>query len=182
MSKTLIALAIAFALTSCAKMEVLRVANNNDETKGVRFYRPWPYLLISPVLDKEGALLNTTIATIIWLPNLAEQYQILPDAGIGSVDISPTLTDGWNLTALNSKIDSKASENIGAIADLLSSIGEVKSPTAAVTDGGENVKKLPVGLYRLKLDTKTGFICGIETVIGDTPTADVISSTDKTCQ
>jgi hypothetical protein len=109
------------ALASCAKLEVLKV-KDSPVIDGVRFYRPAPYLLVTAVVDENGQLTNATMAQIIWLPDQREEYQVRATAGIGSVELNPTLTDGWNLTALSARADSKTSENITALAALLTAV------------------------------------------------------------
>jgi hypothetical protein len=56
------------------------------------------------------------------LPDKSEEYAITMSAGMGTAEMSPTLQDGWNLTALTGKADSKTAENITAIATLVKSL------------------------------------------------------------
>jgi hypothetical protein len=79
------------------------------ETQGVRFFRPYPYLWIT-ASDKGACQMS-----IVYLPKMDEEYIITADAGIGSVNMGPHLTNGWSLTALTAGADSKANEMVTAI-------------------------------------------------------------------
>jgi hypothetical protein len=137
-------------LVSCAKLEVLKVKNPDDFTDGVRFYRPAPYLFVTAVLNEKGELTKTTTAQILWLPDKSEEYQVRAVTGLGSVELSPTLTDGWNLTALSAKADSKTAENITALAALLTAASGGKGILGGTVSGDGKINPfLAPGLYPL---------------------------------
>ena len=103
------------AIAGCANIDIQRVtADNHATVHGIRYWRPAPYLSVTG--DKNG----TCVARLIYLPNMKEEYAITPVGGFGSITFKPTLTDGWNLTALDATVDSKtsASDFLGAIAKL----------------------------------------------------------------
>jgi hypothetical protein len=115
---------------------------------GIRFYRPKPYLLIAPFeenkenLGQDGKPTSRILTPsdryvtikLDYLPDFSEEYSIQINAGIGTNNTQVTLKDGWNLTQLNSTIDSKTSENIQAVAKLLESAPKT---IAALTDGSQ---------------------------------------------
>jgi hypothetical protein len=127
--------ALMLLMLGCARLEI-RKATSSD-TEGLRFYRPWPYLWIT-VNDK-----GQCIPSITYLPDLNQEYLIVPHPGFGLVTMKPTLQNGWNLTAIDSTVDSKA-------ADVLNGIGGI---IGKVAPGGmvrltKSEKALGPGLYR----------------------------------
>ena len=54
------------------------------------------------------------------LPDKSEEYAITMNSGLwGSVSANPSLQDGWNLTSLDAKADSKTAETLTAFAAAL---------------------------------------------------------------
>ena len=80
---------LIFLMVSCASVEITRITPENPYKEGIRFYRPYPYLLVTK--DKEGKNLESKI---IYLPNKNEEYAIKVKSGIGTVDTKFTLEDG----------------------------------------------------------------------------------------
>jgi len=99
--------------------------------KGIRYYRPTPYLLVEPAspeaggkdgsskgaaLDPRGKLFKVSLQ---YLPDFGEEYAVKVRAGLGTSKVKLTLENGWNLTSVDQDLDSKASENITAVTNLL---------------------------------------------------------------
>jgi hypothetical protein len=119
----------------CAYAEVRPAKDATEE--GIRFYRPWPYVWIN--LAAGGCVM-----TVQWFPDMTKEYIIIPHTGMGSLQVNPTLAEGWNLTAMNVVADSKVSEMVAAIAGMTGTIaGAAIRPALA---GGT----LGPGLYRLE--------------------------------
>ena len=76
-------------------------ANPDDGDTGVRFYRPKPYLLVTPA-DPTGRLVNMKLE---YLPDFNEEYSAHVK-GKASV----ALKDGWNLVGVNTKEAPKEKE------------------------------------------------------------------------
>ena len=141
--------------------------------RGVRFYRPKPYLFIQPFGESESVRKEETDKKIVtttssvgkpsdkfvsmkleWLPDFSEEYSIYARAGIGKNDTSFKLENGWNLTELNMKLDTRLPENIEALAKLTEAIpkgmaglaagGSRVETTGAVVVAATNV---PLGYY-----------------------------------
>jgi len=76
--------------------------------------------------------------------------QVVPEWwGIGSVTMHPTLQDGWNLTSLDSSVDTKFPETLTAVAGLVTAaIGKGAGGKLLITAGSQN---LGPGLYRIDL-------------------------------
>jgi hypothetical protein len=83
-----------------------------------------------------------------------EEYVFNVEPGWGTVDGSIKLQNGWMLTDLGSKLDSKGPETITAITGLL------KEAAAAAAETPKGY--VPPGLYRLKF--KDGYVSGMEPV------------------
>jgi hypothetical protein len=81
---------------------------------------------------------------LVMLPDYSQEYVIDWSPGIGSVTAGFTLADGWNLTALSSSADSKASESASAG---LGAIATVAAAAAGALTSDTNWKG--PGLYRL---------------------------------
>jgi len=54
---------VLFVVIGCARVEIERITPENPYKKGVRFYRPHPYFLVTK--DREGNLQGS----ICWLPD-----------------------------------------------------------------------------------------------------------------
>lgn len=129
-------------LSGCAGVRVKK--NPTDCDKGIRYYRPKPYLLITPTsetvaITNEGGDTTATSSAgdrfveikMEYLPDFSEEYAIQVKPGIGSANVTIGLDDGWNLTSINQTLDSNFDENLAAITGL---IGAVK-PTVGLSDG-----------------------------------------------
>ena len=154
-------LLVPLVLAACVHTVVRPFREAKDaDAHGVRFYRPEPYLWLAS--DDKGRC----IPTIVYLPDPRQQViiQVSPlDGwfGIGSASMKPTLQDGWNLTALESTVDTKVPETLTAIAGLVSAakpapaapgkLGIPLPPPGGVkTETGQAVS---TGLYRIDLKT-----------------------------
>ncbi|MCC6642912.1 MAG: hypothetical protein IT386_17260 [Deltaproteobacteria bacterium] len=136
----------------CSHVSITRVSAEHPYESGLRFYRPWPYLLVRA--DRNDA----AQAEIVYLPDLSEEYVIEPKVRLGSVDVKVTLTDGWQLASLGASADPQVAETIEAISSLLGAASSAaiapREPAAAFP--------LPPGLYRLRYDG--GHVTGAERV------------------
>lgn len=178
-------------VTGCANVTVKPVANSfgskgvalEANEAGVRFYRPTPYVWITrtqpsdkvnvvTVEEKKGEkTTKSTVsldtepgysATIVVLPDFSQEYIIQWNAGIGSVNPHFELSDGWNLKAFDSKVETKTAENIQAVTGTITSLGKLAA-------GGLLAKSTEfkgAGLYRLKMAPGTGTLSLGELVLG----------------
>ena len=122
-------------------------SNPGPHDQGIRYYRPKPYLLISNIAErvpnengKPGrAVLDERYVDIQlqYLPDFEEEYAIDVRTGFGVADVAITLEDGWNLTAINQKLDSQTDENLKAAADLMGSVGSRQDGIASVSGQGD---------------------------------------------
>jgi hypothetical protein len=165
----------ATILPGCAPR--IRVTQNPRPCdNGIRYYRPKPYLFVSSsgelstTTDKEG---NKTVKTkpnekyvniqLQYLPDFAEEYALDVRPGLGVADVSLTLEDGWNLTAVNQKLDSQTDENITAAAELLKGVSGIVSPGI----GADSTKRsTPAGAYEMKVRASNVPLGYYESVIG----------------
>jgi hypothetical protein len=94
---------------------------------------------------------NQCAPVIVNLPDANADSVIIPRQGLGTVSMKPQLSDGWNLTALDSATDSKIPETITAI----SSLGGMATKAAGFGAGVGTTGKAPPGynpgLYKLNL-------------------------------
>ncbi|HEY0702224.1 MAG TPA: hypothetical protein VGD60_05600 [Candidatus Acidoferrales bacterium] len=165
----------AAVLGGCASVKVVRVDParvdapyadaNKQQTTGVLFYRPRPYLMVTqgpPAADpkpsggsartaKPGATEPTLSVQIVWLPDYSQEYEIQAHPGVGSVTFNPTLKDGWNLAGLSATVDSKTAELITAASGMAGAF-------APRTAGS---KPICTGLYPIMVDRTTGLISGL---------------------
>ncbi len=138
---------LPFFLFSCAVVTVKKVTPDNVNTPGVRYYRPYPYLLVT----------NQSEYKVIYLPKMDEEYSVSTSPGFGSAGASCKLVDGWNLTEYSDKLDSKVPETISAVSGLL-------KEAAAAAKGMTDLRGLSPGLYRFDFDKQTGFVTGLTCV------------------
>lgn len=139
MRKTIAICIMTLFILSCAHVEIRKVESADAE--GIRFYRPWPYLMVA-VNDK-----GLCVPSIIYLPDMSQEYTMIPHSGLGSATLKPTLKDGWNLTAYDSSVDSKIPETIGAISGL---VAKLPIPPLARALPPPKKTNLSPGLYRLE--------------------------------
>lgn len=90
---------------------------------------------------------------VIYLPDLARPQRVHMNAGIGTVDTTFGMADGWQLSALNVKLNSQVPETIGAIGEAAGSIaGLIPTPAAA----GEGASRLETLVQLLQTVTAAG--------------------------
>ncbi len=83
--------------------------------------------------------------TVVWMPDLSQEYIIRARPGLGSVAFNPTLENGWNLTGLNASADSKTAELLTALAGFM--------PKALTGAGGPGAARFKPGMYRFLFQT-----------------------------
>jgi hypothetical protein len=116
--KTILVAALLLPIAACASVTVQRVTDPANQL-GVRYWRPTPYLVLEQVTEEKSMRCNVKV---IMLPDKSEEYAITFHSGWGTAEASPVLQDGWNLTSMTGKADSKTAENLTAIAGLITAI------------------------------------------------------------
>ena len=119
---------LALLCTGCTPTLEVR-PNPGPHDGGLRYYRPKPYLLLEPVAVETGAkdpvdkgarprgdLFKISLQ---YLPDFSEEYAVNVRTGLGASKTKLTLEHGWNLTSVDLDYDSKASENLNAVSNLL---------------------------------------------------------------
>jgi hypothetical protein len=166
MGRILLIFLLIGLVLGCTKLSVVRITDpENSSMEGIRFYRPYPYLLISEELvgdskqvkqdkpdkaDKPDKPLKPMLQyKVIWLPDLSQEYAIRVQAGLGTVDFKPTFEEGWKLVGLDAKLDSKTKEIIEAASGLIEK--GVKIPTGLKAPE-KTEKELESGIYRFIYD------------------------------
>ena len=149
-SATRVALLALFFLpmaSGCLLPTTKVVKNPCPDDTGVRYYRPKPYLWVKPMIVGEQIADGYVTLDHVMLPDFTEEYSIHVKSGLGMNHTSITLDQGWNLTAIDVNIDSKFSENVDALANLMKSVpiptgggGETRSMVVRATN-------VPMGLY-----------------------------------
>lgn len=138
----------------CSARTVVR-QNPGPHDKGIRYYRPKPYLLLQPTPAKDSAEVRNdryVQMSLEYLPDFSEEYSITVRSGLGSNKTSVKLVDGWKLTEINQTLDSEFDENVNAVANLL----KAAAPQGIVGVEGEQVQgpsmvvratNVPLGYY-----------------------------------
>lgn len=151
MRTLLVALAGAVLLSSCAGVQVKRVVS--EDQSGLRYWRPAPYLAYVRTATDKG---SSCELRAFYLPDKSEEYAITFTAGMGTAKVNPTLADGWNLTSLDSDVDSKTAENITAIASLVEKTAAAVAPSGTRgTGSGGTAGRAPErceGVFRVTYD------------------------------
>src|ERR1700730_2478304 len=83
--------ALVCVVAGCSTVKVLKDPGPNST--GIRFYRPKPYLFVTPA-DPTGRMVKLKLE---YLPDYNEEYQIKVS---GKTKVA--LKDGWNLVGVNS--------------------------------------------------------------------------------
>lgn len=145
------------------------IANPQPHQKGIRYYRPKPYLLVTSgqaaVITNQAEKTVTTTTEpdkrfvniqLQYLPDFEEEYALDVRTGFGTADVGIKLEDGWNLTEINQDLDSKTSDNISAVSDLIGSIAKSAAASApsdksirsaAATSFTIQATNVPLGYY-----------------------------------
>lgn len=131
--------------------------NPGEHDKGFRFYRPKPYLMVTPAGGDTGTNAPEFVKLEMkMMPDFSEQYSIHPRAGFGDNTTNLTLDEGWNLTKIDAKLDSKTDENIKSIAGFVKSAAALAPSGARSADTGRKNKNngavitarnVPFGVY-----------------------------------
>lgn len=140
----------------CAPRVIVR-ANPQPNDRGIRYYRPKPYLKVEPAevaTDKNQTKIVPGVVRIslAYLPDFSEEYSIDVRSGLGIANVGIKLEDGWNLTEISQQLDSQTDENTKAFASLLSAVGDVV-PTASSPSATPDVsfsvpaRNVPIGFY-----------------------------------
>ncbi len=111
--QVLAALLLVGSLTGCARTVVRKVVRGDEQ--GVRFYRPKPYLKITPSSNRA----DMVTIDVAYLPDFSEEYAARPITGLGTNETEIQLNENGTLKSYNSKTDAKFDENLEAIASLL---------------------------------------------------------------
>src|SRR5579863_4067437 len=85
-----------------------------------------------------------------YLPDFTEEYAISVRPGLGVAEVGITLQDGWNLTGINQKLDSKFAETLAAaagIAKTAASAGGAPRATQDFTPSQFFASNVPFGYY-----------------------------------
>ena len=93
--------------------------------------------------------------TVEYFPDMSQEYIIIPHIGMGSLTVSPTLAQGWNLVALQTSADSKTAELISSISGLAGNLSRIVPPSGVSAVLGP-------GLYRFEFEN--GQIAGVTEV------------------
>lgn len=139
-----VALVMCFCLFGgCATTEVRKNPGAND--KGIRYYRPKPYLLLQPFQGNSPEYVSIAIH---YLPDFSEEYSIRARAGLGWNKTEVTLDQGWNLTGIKQELDSQTDENLNAVANLISKLPTAKeAPQPSQPQLVVRAKNVPFGFY-----------------------------------
>lgn len=155
-SHLLMLVLVSLLLSGCAPRVTVR-ANPQPNDRGIRYYRPKPYLKIEPAevaVDKNQTRIVPGLVRIslAYLPDFSEEYSIDVRSGLGIANVGIKLEDGWNLTEISQELDSQTDENTKAFASLLSAVGDVV-PTASVKSATPEIsftvpaRNVPIGFY-----------------------------------
>jgi hypothetical protein len=143
--------AMIAVMAGCGGVEIRQITRQNPYEKGLRFYRPHPYLWVTK--DKSGGLQGS----IIWLPDKSQEYVAKVRSGLGKVDTRFTLENGWNLTGFNEARESPTAQMITALTGSLKEVTKVLQATRK--------EELCPGLYVFVFDESTGLVSGIKPVV-----------------
>ncbi len=168
----LLLLALLVGVAGCTPKVLVR-KNPDDLDRGIRYYRPKPYLKIEPaeiaVSKTESKLVPGLVRiSLVYLPDFSEEYSISVRSGCGIADVGIKLEDGWNLTEISQQLDSQTDENVKAVGSLLSAAGGL-IPTTAGEKAAENVtftvpaRNVPIGFYESVVGRDQ---CGVKRLYG----------------
>lgn len=123
----------------CARMDVVPAGAS---TAGTRFYLPEPYLLVS-----------STGTSIVYLPNPTKAFAIQQISGMGTINTSVVLKDGWQLQSIGAQADSKIPETLATLT----------APLAGLIPHSASSPMIPE-LYHIECDPQTGIVYTLKRV------------------
>ena len=154
-SQWLLALAL-FSFVGCAHLDIHKtIDQDNPKEYGLRFYRPRPYLLVT--LSDKGCT-----PSIIQLPDYSQEYILHPYYWLGSLTFKPTLTDGWNLTAFDSTVDTKIPDTINSLVGLMKTAAEIAK---GARPGAGTPADIAPGLYSMTFSKETGLLTEFKVIM-----------------
>jgi hypothetical protein len=130
---------LAGLLAGCSSVSVIK--NPGAEDTGIRYYRPKPYLLVTPA-DATGRMVKLKV---IYLPDYSEEYSVHPK---GKKPPAVQLEDGWNLVAVGGPAPPPKPEEPPAPA---APVDQAKVPEFVVA-----ATNVPIGLYESVFDSCQG--------------------------
>ncbi len=179
-TKTIVLIVAIIVTGGCAPRVTVK-KNPCDDFNGFRYYRPKPYLLITPAGDevKEEAKDKPTKTTKVksdefvsielqYLPDFSEEYAIKIWNGLGTSNVSLTLEDGWKLTSVNQQLDAQFDDNVKAIAELVKAGGSILAAGPEIIDASR-VTDPPGTKYRWAVRATNIPLGYYESVIGCLP-------------
>jgi len=95
---------------------------------------------VFPKIDEKG----TYTMQILFLPDFTERHELNIEARSGSLEAVVALKDGWQLTGVTIKSDSKTAETIGAAASLVEAVSPAFTPVVGAPE--KNVYDLLIAL------------------------------------
>lgn len=111
---------------------------------GYLVYGPKPYLLQTPVFDKEGKDVTGYSFSVIYLPDYSAPYRVDTFNFLAKSDITFSFTNGWMLTSVADK-----SDNTTIAAEVLKSVTALLPQFApADVKGTEKADAIPI-LYEI---------------------------------
>lgn len=113
-------LGLMLLISGCATTTVTK--NPGPRDKGIRFYRPKPYLLVKPLHYDATKGGDVVAISIEYLPDYNEEYSIRARGGLGTNATDVSLTNGWMLSTINQKLDSQFDDNVSAVGSLIGSL------------------------------------------------------------
>ena len=137
--KSITILMLAGLLAGCSSVSVIK--NPGPEDTGIRYYRPKPYLLVTPA-DATGRMVKLKVE---YLPDYAEEYSVHPK---GKKPPQVQLKDGWNLVAVGGPAPPEKPEEAPPPA---MPVDPAKVPEFVVA-----ATNVPIGLYESVFDTTCG--------------------------
>ncbi len=156
-----LALAILAAQPGCTPRTIVRKNPSACDT-GIRYYRPKPWLLVTPVEKVVEASKERTVfpgpdfvnIELQYLPDFSEEYSIDVRTGLGTNNTEIKLENGWNLVSIGQELDSNFDENVEAIASLAETAGKIAASGVDRFDGGRGkahfmcpASNVPIGYY-----------------------------------
>lgn len=130
----------AGVLAGCSSVAVIKDPDPGDT--GIRYYRPKPYLLVTPA-DATGRMVKMKVE---YLPDYSEEYSIHPK---GKKPPQVQLQDGWNLVAVGGPAPPPKPEEPPSPPS--APMDPMKVPEFVVAAGN-----VPFGFYESVFDTAGG--------------------------
>jgi hypothetical protein len=113
---------VAVTISGCARFAFFQREDLTGPETGIKFYSPKPYLLVAHT----GASDHPIDVSVVYIPDLSKPQYAVPQVGIGSNNLTLTLTASGTFNTFGQVTDSQIPQLITALGGLATSLATAR--------------------------------------------------------